>query len=172
MTDERPRFRTERLTGEPIVADHAVELAPVLADPEVHRFLDGEPETEAQLRTRFARLESGWSPHRTQRWWKWIVRTHDGTAIGFVEATIEPTMFYVGYVLGTSHHRQGYGREVTAAVIGLVFERFPVDHCLIEMDVTNAASVALAESLGARRIDTVTDDAGNREHVYRIDRDG
>ncbi len=170
MTDERPPFRTERLVAEPIVAAHATELAPVLADPEVHRYLNGDPETEDELRTRFERLETGWNPRRTQRWWKWIVRTHDGTAIGFVEATIEPDMFYVGYVLGAAHHRRGYGREMTAAVIDLVFDRFPVAHCLIEMDVDNTASVALAESLGARRVDTVTGDDGHREHVYRIDR--
>lgn len=170
MTDPRPSFRTDRLSGEPIVAAHAAELAPVLADPEVHRFLNGDPETESELRDRFERLESGWSPDRTQRWWKWIVRRQDGTAIGFVEATIEPTMFYVGYVLGTEHHRQGYGREMTAAVIELVVDRFPVEYCLIEMDVDHVASIALAESLGARRVDTVAGEDGHREHVYRIDR--
>lgn len=170
--DERPSFETERLTAVPITRDHAGELAQMLAEPEVHRFLNGEPETEPQLRARFERLEDGWSPDRSQRWWRWIVRVRDGEAVGFAEATIETDRFYVAYVVGRAHHRSGYGREMTEAVIDLVFDRFPATHCVIEMDIRNTASVALAESLGARRVDTVALDDGNREHVYRIDRPG
>lgn len=168
--DDRPPFETRRLVATPLTRDHASELAPLLAAPEIHRFLNGGPETESQLRDRFARLETGWSPDGTQRWWRWLVRTRDGRAIGFAEATIETDRFYVAYVLGLGHRRRGYAREMTAAVIDLVFARFPVTHCLIEMDTRNTPSVALAESLGARRVDTVALDDGTREHVYRIER--
>lgn len=163
--------------AEPVARDHASVMARVLADPVIHRHLNGGPETEAAMRERYEFLEGGRSRDGTQRWWTWILTTvADGTTIGFVESTIEePERFYIGYVLHPDHWRQGYGREASAAVVDLVFERFGPGHCLIEMDVDNTASVALAESLGFRRVATTTP-AGDEpdevaEHVYRLDLD-
>jgi RimJ/RimL family protein N-acetyltransferase len=139
-------------------------MARVMADPVIHRHLNGGPETEAAMAERYAFLQRGWSRDGTQRWWTWILTTIDGETIGFVESTIEaPERFYIGYALNPAHWRQGYGREAAAAVVDLVFERFEPGHCLIEMDVDNAASIALAESLGFPRVDTV-----DGEHVYRL----
>jgi RimJ/RimL family protein N-acetyltransferase len=100
------------------------------------------------------------------------VSVRDGEAIGFVEATIEdPELFYVAYVLNPAWWRLGYGREATVALIDLIFDRFEVTRCVVEMDTPNLASIALAESLGFRRIDTVIDPAdGAEEHVYEITR--
>jgi len=170
--DPRPPFETERLVAEPVTRDHAAVMARVMADPIIHRFLDGEPETEAEMRERYRFLEGGRSRDGTQRWWTWILTTRDGETVGFVESTIEePARFYIGYALHPDHWRKGYGREASAAVVDLVFERFGPDHCLIEMDVENEASVALAESLGFRRTGTTVTGDGVTEYVYRLDRE-
>ncbi len=174
---ERPPFTTERLVAEPVTRHHAPVMARVMADPVIHRHLNGGPETEAAMAERYRFLEGGRSRDGTQRWWTWILRTiASDETIGFVESTIEePERFYIGYALHPDHWRQGYGREASAAVVDLVFERFAPTHCLIEMDVDNVASVALAESLGFRRVGTEGpaegEPDGGAEHIYRLDLD-
>ena len=45
---------TERLLLTPLRPEDADEMAGVLADPELHRFIGGRPATVEELRTRYA----------------------------------------------------------------------------------------------------------------------
>ncbi|MFD9564885.1 GNAT family N-acetyltransferase [Streptomyces sp. NPDC059994] len=48
-----------RIDLEPLRAGHAEEMAEVLGDPALHRFIGGAPEGVEQPRARYARLTAG-----------------------------------------------------------------------------------------------------------------
>ena len=170
---DRPAFATRRLRAEPVMAHHATVMAPVLADPRIYEFLGSDPPTEAWLAHQYELLESGLSPDGTELWWTWILFLEPSTAIGFVQATIvEPERCEVAYVLNPAHWRQGLAREAMVALLDLVFDVSSVPKAVAEMDVPNVASIAVAESLGFTRVDTVVDpDDGSLEHVYELTRE-
>ena len=92
-TDAEPAaLCSERLILEPLRAGHAVEMAPLLADPQLYAFTGGEPPTLHELRARYERQAAGRSPDGVERWFNWIVRRHDdGAAVGYVQATVPRT---------------------------------------------------------------------------------
>ena len=56
-------LETDGLVLEPLTVAHAVAMFELLSDPELFRYLDDSPPTDvAQLRGRYARLESRASP--------------------------------------------------------------------------------------------------------------
>ena len=101
---------------EPLRADDARELAPLLGDPALHAFIGGEPATEAQLHARYIRQAAGQSPDATQGWLNWVARdvaTH--APVGTVQATIsdgdDGRTAELAWVIATS--RQGEVRWVS-----------------------------------------------------------
>jgi len=57
-----PLLQIARLRLEPLRAEHAEELAPVLYDPDLHTFTSGRPATRPELRDRYPRQVHGHSP--------------------------------------------------------------------------------------------------------------
>lgn len=57
-------IRTSRLDLLPLRVEHAQELAAVLSDPALHRFIGGSPDTPHALRSRYERMTAG-SPDPT-----------------------------------------------------------------------------------------------------------
>ncbi len=168
----RTRFQTERLNAVPVTAEHAALMTPLLNDPSIHEFLNGGIETEHELRTRYRFLEGGRSRDGSQLWLTWILFLRSGEPIGFVEASVvEPEMFYLAYVLIPTYWRQGYGSEASRALIEHVFTSYEVERAVVEMDVPNRSSVALAESLGFTYIRTFEEPgARHPEHRYELTR--
>jgi RimJ/RimL family protein N-acetyltransferase len=79
---------TRRLALLPLRAEHAAEMAAVLADPELHAFIGGAPLTWPALRSRYERLVAG-SPDPAVSWCNWVIRLRDpGCLTGTVQATI------------------------------------------------------------------------------------
>src|SRR4051794_39935671 len=78
-----------RLDLEPLQAEHAEEMAPLLDDPGLHVFIGGEPASPSELRERYRRQAAGRSRDGSQRWLNWVVRRReDGQAVGTVQATV------------------------------------------------------------------------------------
>jgi hypothetical protein len=48
-------IETARLSLEPLRADHAAEMAPLLDDDVLHRYIGGRPATRSELRDRYRR---------------------------------------------------------------------------------------------------------------------
>lgn len=148
-------------------------MAPVLADPAMHEYLNGGPLSEAELRRRYEFMEGGRT--RDDRYgsltWNLFLKSN-ADAIGFVEATIdEPDLFYIAYALNPRYWRQGFAGEACDALLELLFDVFDVPKAVVEMDVSNTTSIALAESLGFAHVKTVEDPARRRsEHVYELTR--
>ena len=69
------------------------------------------------LRARYERQAAGASPDGTEVWANWIVRRReDGTAVGYVQASIGAGGADLAWVIGTLFQRRGYAAEAALAV--------------------------------------------------------
>lgn len=158
MTSREPtRFtaeviRTPRLDLTPLRLEDADVMATVLADPALHGYIGGTPETPEELRVRYRRLVAG-SPEPWISWLNWIVRLRDeGCATGFVQATVEGRSLTaeVAWVVGTPGQRRGIAREAAVALVGRLGDlgvRTVVAH--IHPEHRASAAVAAAAGLSA-----------------------
>lgn len=116
-----PLLRSRRLLLEPLRVEHAEEMAPLLDDPQLHRFTGGRPATLSELRHNYCRQVVGASPDGSQRWLNWIVRREaTGQAVGTVQATVLPgadgVVAEVAWVIATSSQGEGYASEAALAM--------------------------------------------------------
>ena len=147
MRDGKVVIRREapaRLIFEPLEARHASELCEILRDPELYAFLDETPPpTEHHLQERFAGLESRKSPDGKQQWLNWAIReTSAGSAIGYVQATVEGGEAHIGYVVARHCWGKGLGTEAVAWLV----------HCLASLDIAQIVATVEERNLGSIRI--------------------
>jgi RimJ/RimL family protein N-acetyltransferase len=145
---------TRRLVLEPLRVEHAHELAPLLDDPALHAFTGGRPETEAQLRARYARQVAGASPDGAQGWLNWVLRDRHGhAALGIIQATIaagdEGHTAELAWVIATSRQRAGLATEAATAAMDWLRLR-GVTTFVAHIHPDHAASTAVARHLGLR----------------------
>ncbi len=150
---------------EPLRADHARELAPVLDDPALHAFIGGRPETEAQLRARYARQVTGASPDGAQGWLNWVARDRaTRTPVGTVQATIsagdDGHTAELAWVIATRRQRAGLATEAASAAMDWL-RRHGVTTFVAHIHPDHAASAAVARHLGLRPTE------GRREREVR-----
>jgi Acetyltransferase (GNAT) domain len=110
---------TQRLTLEPLRPEHATELAPLLDDADLHRYIGGHPATPDELRRRYALQAVGHSPDGREGWLNWIARDRaSGAAVGTVQATLsrgsDGLSAELAWVIATRHQQRGYAREAAA----------------------------------------------------------
>ena len=74
MNIDAETIETDRLVLRPLAADHADEMAVVLADPALHTFTGGSPVAASALRDRYERMLTG-SPDPAVSWWQLGDRT-------------------------------------------------------------------------------------------------
>src|SRR3954468_10238125 len=99
----------------PLVAGDADELAGLLDDAIVRRFL-GVAEL-AGLRRRFASWETRRAPHGRQSWLNWVVRARDdGRALGWVQATVEGATARVADALPRAERGGGAASDAVRAL--------------------------------------------------------
>ena len=151
---------SRRLSLEPLRPEHADEMAPVLADPELHTFIGGEPATREQLRQRYARQAGGHSADGSQLWFNWILRREDGQTVGTVQATVTENSTGasadVAWVIGSSYQRQGYAQEAAGAMVTWLREQ-GVGEIVAHVHPDHAASAAVARALGLAQTETIVD---------------
>ncbi|MFI1100885.1 GNAT family N-acetyltransferase [Streptomyces melanogenes] len=160
-------FSGARVDLEPLRVGHAEEMAEVLGDPALHRFIGGAPDTAEALRARYARMTAG-SPDPAVQWLNWVIRLREEhRSVGTVQATVEGGTAEIAWVVGTPW--QGRGIAVEAArvlVAGLAAHgvRGVVAH--IHPDHTASAAVARAAGLAP------TDERQDGEVRWRGELDG
>jgi len=121
-------WRTERLDLEPLTADHAAELAPVLDDTALHEFIGGAPLPAAALARRYARLAARRSPEGHQLWGNWVMRVRDsGKSVGTVQVTMPADgpaagPAEVAWVVGVRAQGHGYAKEAACGLVALLLE--------------------------------------------------
>jgi RimJ/RimL family protein N-acetyltransferase len=163
---DAPVLDTFRLTLEPLRVEHAEEMAPLLADPELYGFTEADPPTLEELRARYVRQVAGRSPDGAERWLNWIVRRReDGQAAGFVQATIAedppPVTAVLAWMVGGRFQHRGYAREAAGAVTGWL-DRVSVRRFVAYIHPEHAASMGVARALDL----APTDDRVDGEVVW------
>jgi RimJ/RimL family protein N-acetyltransferase len=154
-------IETARLSLEPLRADHAAEMAPLLDDDALHRYIGGRPATRSELRDRYRRQSAGRSPDGQEGWLNWVVRHRaSGTAVGIVQATLrrdgERLTAELAWVIASRYQRRGYAGEAAigmAAWLGHQGVRRLVAHVHPE----HQASMRVAERLGLAPTEVVVD---------------
>lgn len=143
-----PAVETLRLILTPLTVEDANEMASVLADPCLYAFTGGAPETAEQLAVRYTRWVAGPSkPGHT--WLNLIVRDRTSrSAIGYVQATINPRSADIAWVISERWQRRGYATEAARALVEHLARVFHVRtvRALIRPDHT--ASQLVASRLG------------------------
>ena len=143
---------TERLDLEPLRPDHAREMARVLDDPALYRYMGGSPPSEAELADSYARRATGFSPDGRQGWLNWVLRLRsDARAVGFVQVTVgvqNDTMNAdLAWVVGVKDQGSGVAAEAAAAVTTWL-RAIGVAVFTAHIHPDNRASVGVARRLG------------------------
>ena len=150
---------TSRLSLEPLVPADAREMACVLADPALYSFTGGNPSTVDELTARYLRQVHGHSDDGSELWLNWIVRLRvDGTAVGYVQATVnnETETADVAWVIGTSHQGNGYAREAVTAMATWLREG-GVTHLSAHVHPEHNASQGIARAIGLQATTVAVD---------------
>jgi RimJ/RimL family protein N-acetyltransferase len=137
-----------RLALEPLRLEHERELAPLLADPALHVFTGGEPDTPAERRARIARQVRGRSPDGRDVWMNWVLR--DGTdAVGTLQATLRPDrVAEVAWVVFTPFQGRRYAREAAVVLVEWLLVSGTADAVVAHIHADHAASAAVARAAG------------------------
>ena len=154
-------IETARLTLEPLRVEHATEMAPVLDDVALHRFVGGQPASVDQLRERYRRQAASRSPDGTEGWLNWVVRHRaSGAPVGTVQATIshdgDRPQAELAWVIATAHQAQGYAAEAATGMVDWLRGR-GIRRLVAHVHPEHRASGRVAERLGLVRTDVTVE---------------
>jgi RimJ/RimL family protein N-acetyltransferase len=150
---------TGHLRIEPLTADDAHDLFPVLDDPALGRYT-GElpPEYVEALRARFERWEQRRSPDGDELWLNWAVRLReDQRAIGVIQATVADGETAVAWTIGTAFQRRGYATEAGGALLPWLRAAIGDATIVAWIHPDHLASQAVARHIGLRPSDRLRD---------------
>ena len=136
---------TSRLVLTPLDVADAVEMVGVLSDPALYVFTGGDPPTLAQLEELY-RLQAESTPLGDETWHNWILRL-DGTAIGYVQATVKGESADLAWVVGIPWQGSGYATEASEAVRDWLADR-GTTRFSAHIHPDHSASQAIATKLG------------------------
>ncbi|GAQ56273.1 GNAT family N-acetyltransferase [Streptomyces acidiscabies] len=144
-------IRTARLDLLPLRVEYAEEMAEVLADPALHTFIGGAPQTVDELRARYRRLVTG-SPEPDVSWLNWVIRLREeGCLAGTVQATVtnsaEGLLAEVAWVVGTPWQGRGIAGEAARGLVGWL-GGMSVRTVVAHVHPEHAASAAVAAGAG------------------------
>ncbi|MEY9872036.1 RimJ/RimL family protein N-acetyltransferase [Streptacidiphilus sp. MAP12-33] len=153
--------RTGRLTLEPLCVAHAEEMATVLADPGLHTFIGGTPETAEALRARYTRWMAG-SPDPAQSWCNWVVRLRaEDRLTGTLQATVTTDAHgasaEIAWVVGAAWQGRGIATEAAQGLVAWL-GRQRVRRIVAHIHPGNAPSAAVATAAGLTPTDRWQDD--------------
>ncbi|GAB3433755.1 GNAT family N-acetyltransferase [Flindersiella endophytica] len=143
---------TARLDLEPLLVEHAGEMAGVLSDPALHAFIGGEPATPQALHERYERLAAG-SPDPDVAWLNWVIRLREADCLtGTVQATVSPSgadglTAEIAWVVGTPWQGRGIATEAARGLVDWL-RRQPVRTVIAHVHPGHHASAAVAAAAG------------------------
>jgi RimJ/RimL family protein N-acetyltransferase len=143
-----PELHSRRLVLEVLSPAHSDSAFAGFADPDLYRFMSGEPPASADaLRAEFARLAAG-SGRDDELWLNWLAfRREDRALAGWHQATLTVPTATIAWVTFPAFRRSGYAREGAAAVIAWLATQ-GVGEIVAQSDERNAGSRRTAEALG------------------------
>ncbi|QWB23866.1 MULTISPECIES: GNAT family N-acetyltransferase [Streptomyces] len=157
---------TPRLDLLPLRVEHAEEMAGVLADPALHAYIGGEPDTLAGLRSRYRRMTAG-SPDPAVSWLNWVIRLREPSCLtGTVQATVGPStvgpstvgpsavgpsdrglVAEIAWVVGTPWQGRGIATEAARGLVTRLGEQ-SVHTVVAHIHPDHRASAAVATAAG------------------------
>ena len=148
---EAETIETTRLVLEPLRIEHAEPMALALADPRLHAFIGGAPDTAPQLRSRYARMLAGPSDP-AESWCNWVIRLRENRELtGTVQATVGPDAdglrAEIAWVIGTPWQRRGIATEAARALVDWLAHQ-PVHAVIAHIHPDHYASAAVASAAG------------------------
>jgi RimJ/RimL family protein N-acetyltransferase len=157
---------TARLELLPLRAEHADEMAGVLADPSLYTFTGGFPPTAAALRTRYERMIAG-SADPDVSWCNWVIQVRDsGSLTGTVQATIstgDAAVAEIAWVVGAAWQGQGIATDSARALIAWLGLQ-QIGTVIAHIHPRHAASAAVAAAAGL----APTDESQDGETRWRL----
>ena len=150
---------TDRLRLEPLRVEDADEMVEVLADARLYEFTGGSPPDVEELRRRYRIQVAELSPDGRETWLNWVVRLRsDGTAIGYVQATLERASAdaEVAWVVGRAWQGQGYASEAVASMV-TALRAAGTRRLVAHVKKDHLASRRVAERAGLSPTGTVVD---------------
>lgn len=130
---------------------HAEEMFPLLADPQLYRYIGHPPPPSlAHLQQVYTRQVVGRSPDGRETWLNWVLRDRaSAAAVGTVQATVRPDgRAWVAYVLGQAFWGRGHARAATAAMIQHLVARHACHELMACVEADNLRSLHLLGRLG------------------------
>jgi RimJ/RimL family protein N-acetyltransferase len=157
---------TRRLDLLPLRVEHAEQMAVVLADPALHAFIGGAPDTPQALRSRYQRMTAG-SPDPAVSWLNWVIQLRDEACLtGTVQATVTPSgdgsVAEIAWVVGTPWQGRGIATEAARGLVDWLSGQ-PVQAIIAHIHPDHLASAAVATAAGL----TPTDEWNEREIRWR-----
>ena len=142
---------TSRLDLLPLLVEHADEMARVLADPTLHRYTGGSPDTPQTLRSRYRRMTAG-SPDPAVSWLNWVILLRDDACLtGTVQATVGPSSHghtaEIAWVVGTPWQGRGFATEAARGLVDWL-GRQSVPDVIAHIHPDHQASAAVATAAG------------------------
>jgi ribosomal-protein-alanine N-acetyltransferase len=127
---------------EPLVPSHAALVFDDLTDRALYVYIPDEPPaSRADLVARFERYAT--AAPAGERWLNWIAFAGD-TPVGHVQATVTNDRADVAWLIFPRFWRRGYG----AAAVRAMLDQLHYVRAVASIDPRNAASLALARSVG------------------------
>ena len=151
---------TPRLDLVPLRPADADEMVGVLADPRLYSFIGGGPPDRESLRASYTRQSAGQSADGTEEWHNWIVRLRpDGTAIGFVQATIVDAgaVASIAWLIGVPWQGRGFAVEAVRALVSWL-DRRGIRTVVAHIRPDHDASGSVAARAGLEPTDELDDD--------------
>lgn len=143
---------TRRLTLLPLAPQYAAEMAEVLGDPELHRYIGGAPLGARELRERYERLAAG-SGVAGVAWCNWVVRLDAADRLtGTVQATVTGARAEVAWVVGAAWQGRGIATEAARGMVGWL-RGHGVTTVVAHVHPRHAASAAVAAAVGLEATD-------------------
>ena len=162
MSESVPRLSTPRLYLRPLTVADVDPYAAMMADPDVTRYLgDGRPLDRADAWRQLAQFIGHWELRGFGMWG--VEQRETGRFLGRI-GCYEPEGwpgFEIGYVLARDVWGNGYAREGAAAALTFAQRVLGREKVISIIRPANAASIAVATSLGARRTGRVEFFGGN-----------
>ncbi len=165
-------IETERLRVRRFAPADAVAFAGYRADPDVARYQSWEVYSMDDAE-RFIREIAGVSPGTPGEWFQFAVA--DGPSdllVGDVALRVteeDPRRAELGFTFAPERQGHGYATEAVRAVIAYARDRLAVTTVFAITDARNAASIALLDRIGMRRVGTARarfKDEWCEEHTY------
>jgi len=91
----------------------------VLDNPELYRYVGGQPLLLEELRERYERQAVGRSDDGHERWFNWIIREQSGNPVGYVQASVDVAsgVADIAWVIGARFQSRGYAREAASVMV-------------------------------------------------------